>query len=81
MEQQALAGVKVLDFGWLVVGALTGKVLADHGAEVIRVESITRPCLLRTTRSASISTATSPDDKPWFNHYNTSYFTIYLVFS
>ena len=72
MEKQALAGVKVLDFGWALVGSLTTKQLADHGAQVVRVESITRIDLPRTNRMISMSSATNPDDKPWFTHLNTS---------
>ncbi len=36
-------GLKVLDLSWVAVGPLTMKYLADHGATVIRVESVTRP--------------------------------------
>jgi len=49
MVKQALAGVKVADFTWVGVGPMTIKRLADHGAEVIHVESSTKPELLRTT--------------------------------
>ncbi len=41
--QQALDGIKVVDFSWSIVGPLTVKHLADHGATVVRVESHTRP--------------------------------------
>ena len=34
-----LAGLRVLDFGIIVVGAETGRLLADQGADVIKVES------------------------------------------
>ena len=76
MMKQALAGVKVLDFGWIIVGALTGKHLADHGAQVIRVESIMRPDVMRGDRHVSISTAANPDDKPMFTYLNTSKYSI-----
>ena len=72
MDQPALSGVKVLDFGWALVGSLTGKHLADNGAKVIRVESATRIDLSRTNRMVKISSGNNPDDKPWYTHLNTS---------
>jgi len=47
MTGNALTGLRVADFTWSVAGPLTVKFLADHGAEVIHVESATRPELLR----------------------------------
>jgi crotonobetainyl-CoA:carnitine CoA-transferase CaiB-like acyl-CoA transferase len=35
-------GIKVIDFGWIGVGPITARYFADHGATVIRVESVTR---------------------------------------
>lgn len=72
MEQPALQGIKVLDFGWALVGSLTGKHLADNGAKVIRVESSTRIDLSRSNRMVKISSGNSTDDKPWYTHLNTS---------
>jgi crotonobetainyl-CoA:carnitine CoA-transferase CaiB-like acyl-CoA transferase len=40
---QALEGVKVADFSWAIVGPLAARHLADHGAQVVRVESHARP--------------------------------------
>ena len=34
-----LHGYRVLDFGWVLAGAIPGMVLADMGAEVIKVET------------------------------------------
>ena len=72
MDKQILDGVKGLDFGWAVVGGTMGKNLADHGAQVIRIESITRPDISRMNRIVSISKPDNPDDKPWFTYMNTS---------
>src|SRR5512137_1454761 len=78
IEQPLLTGVKVLDFGWALVGSLTGKHLADNGAKVIRVESVTRIDLSRTNRMVKISTGNNPDDKPWYTHINTSKLSLAL---
>ena len=78
MEQPALTGVKVLDFGWALVGSLTGKHLADNGAKVIRVESASRIDLSRTNRMVKISSGNNPDDKPWYTHLNTSKLSLAL---
>ena len=44
----ALAGVKVVDMGWLMVGPESARTLADLGAEVVKVESSIRIDPLRT---------------------------------
>ncbi|MCL6249703.1 CoA transferase [Altererythrobacter sp. KTW20L] len=67
-----LSGVKVLDFAWALVGSITTKTLGDLGAEVVKIESRSRPDLSRMDVQVSASTAKSLDDKPWFAHLNTS---------
>ncbi len=42
-----LAGIKIADFGWFMVGPLTIKPFSDFGADVIRVESTARLDALR----------------------------------
>lgn len=46
-ELRPLAGVKVADFGWYMVGPQTIKPFSDFGADVIRVESTARLDALR----------------------------------
>ena len=70
--EPVLDNLKVLDFGWALAGSLTTKHLADHGAKVVKIESVKRLDLLRINQMVSISKPGSPDDKPWFTYYNTS---------
>jgi crotonobetainyl-CoA:carnitine CoA-transferase CaiB-like acyl-CoA transferase len=64
-------GVKVADFSWIGVGPISGKYLADHGADVIRIESQNRGDGLRASGPFK-------DDQPGWNRshfygeFNTS---------
>lgn len=71
-DKRPLAGVKVLDFSWALVGSHTTKMLADFGATVVKVESASRPCLSRIDVQVAASKPGNFDDKPWFIHMNTS---------
>jgi benzylsuccinate CoA-transferase BbsF subunit len=48
MMKTALEGVKVLDLSWSLTGLLISKYLADHGAEVVWIESRAHPDVTRT---------------------------------
>lgn len=50
MNSLPLEGVRVADFTWIGAGSFTTKLLADHGAEVIKIESRERMDSLRSSR-------------------------------
>jgi crotonobetainyl-CoA:carnitine CoA-transferase CaiB-like acyl-CoA transferase len=60
--RRALDGIRVLDFGWNWAGPMAGQLLADMGAEVIRVETSKRQDLMRFLAYTS----------PFFCHNNRS---------
>lgn len=49
MSTRPLEGVRVVDFTWALVGPVTTKALSDWGAEVIKIESRSRPCSIRVS--------------------------------
>jgi crotonobetainyl-CoA:carnitine CoA-transferase CaiB-like acyl-CoA transferase len=72
METQALEGVKILDFCWAYLGPLSTRHLANHGAQVIRVESRSRLGPARGDRQTSKLSASNVDERPLFTFLNTS---------
>src|SRR6202167_3134251 len=70
MAKLPLEGIRVADFSWVWAGPYCTLQLAHLGAEVIRIETNTRPCVTRML-------SPWPDGKPgslnrssYFNQYN-----------
>ncbi len=76
-REGVFSGLTILAFCWAVVGPLTMKFFADHGATVIRVETSKRPCTMR-------SSAPYKDNVPnynkggYFNYYNSNILSLSL---
>ncbi len=76
-REGVFSGLTILAFCWAVVGPLTMKFFADHGAKVIRVETRNRPCTMR-------SSAPYKDNVPnynkggYFNYYNSNILSLSL---
>ncbi|WP_206811752.1 CaiB/BaiF CoA transferase family protein [Paradesulfitobacterium ferrireducens] len=49
LSKRPLEGIRVCDFSWVGAGPYTTRLLAEYGAEVIRLETKTRPEILRLT--------------------------------
>ncbi|MEC9238102.1 MAG: CoA transferase [Chloroflexota bacterium] len=64
-----LNGYRVLDFGWVLAGALPGMVLADMGAEVLKVETRQRMDYMRLGRPI-IGDEPDPEQHPLFHNVN-----------
>ena len=64
-----LAGVRVLDLGWMMAGPQATAILAAYGAETVKIESRARPDLARTT-FGPIVVPESLDGSGYFNNFN-----------
>jgi crotonobetainyl-CoA:carnitine CoA-transferase CaiB-like acyl-CoA transferase len=64
-----LQGIRVMDLGWVWAGAIPGQVLADLGAEVIKVESRVRLDYMRQGRPIR-GTTPDPEQNPMFHAVN-----------
>ncbi len=68
-QPSPLDGYRVLDFGWVLAGAVPGMILADMGAEVIKVETRQRMDYMRLGRPI-IGDQPDPEQNPMFHNVN-----------
>ena len=64
-----LKGLRVIDFGWVWAGAVPGHILADMGAEVIKIESASPLDYMRQGRPI-VGTQKDPEQNPMFQNVN-----------
>lgn len=66
----ALAGLRVLDLTWVLAGPYVTRTLADHGADVIKIESAHRQDPTRFAPSMRLRPGAGPDDSGYFLNFN-----------
>ncbi|SFW78577.1 CaiB/BaiF CoA-transferase family protein [Amycolatopsis australiensis] len=69
-KPRALDGVRVLDLTWVLAGPYATKILAEHGADVIKVESKHRHDPTRFSPSMRLRPDAGPDDSGYFLNFN-----------
>ncbi|MUN35135.1 CoA transferase [Actinomadura litoris] len=69
-DRAPLEGVVVLDLGTITAGAATGRLLADYGATVIKIESRGRPDAFRLWPSPTSGDAEVTEESPLFESNN-----------
>lgn len=72
-----LAGIRVADFFWLIAGSATSRVLADFGAEVLKIESNARMDIIRGG-GVQPPEGAKADSNGVFNDCNTSKLSVTL---
>ena len=65
VREGALEGVRVIDFSWIVAGPQCTRILADFGADVIKIENDANMDYIRASGGAD-----SPNRSPLFNTLN-----------
>jgi len=71
-------GIRVCDFTWFAAGPIATKQLADHGAEVIKIESMAHFDRLRFVQPVADDKMGNLNCGGFFNNFNTSKLGIVL---
>ncbi len=72
MAEGALKGIVVCDFSWVGAGPIATSVLGQCGADVIKIESITRPDILRKGEPFKDGIAKGMDRSGYFANRNAN---------
>lgn len=72
VKRRALQGIVVCDFSWVGAGPIATNVLGQCGAEVIKIESIKRPDVLRKTGPFRDGVSTGLDRSGYFANRNAN---------
>lgn len=64
-----LAGLKVVDFSWVIVTPSSTRILCDYGATVVKVETEARPDTMRTV-NPFVNDEAHPDNAAGYGVYN-----------
>ncbi|MDP7240815.1 MAG: CoA transferase, partial [Dehalococcoidia bacterium] len=70
MTRQVFESLKVADFTWAVVGPMMSRYLSNHGATVVKLETATRPDVVRTTPPFK-GAHTHRDQSGYFSMFNS----------
>lgn len=69
-SDRALAGLRVLDLTWVLAGPYATKILAEHGADVIKVESAHRQDPTRFAPSMRLRPGAGSEESGYFLNFN-----------
>src|SRR5579862_8108542 len=81
MNGAPLAGIRIADFTWVWAGPYCTLQLAHLGADVIRIETRTRPCVTRMLPPWPGGKAAGLDSSGYYNQYNQGKRSLSLNFS
>ncbi|MDG2113090.1 MAG: CoA transferase, partial [Actinomycetota bacterium] len=77
-KERPLEGVRVIDFTWVYAGPFATRMLAYYGAEVIRVESQTRPDQVRSSGLSRIFNDDGPEVSQQWHSINADKLSLQL---
>ena len=66
----ALDGIRVLDLTWVLAGPYATKILGEHGADIVKIESAHRQDPTRFSPSMRLRPDVSPDESGYFLNFN-----------